>query len=146
MRTILAIALLLTTTAAVAEPIPERVEKLEKAIAHAEGFDRKNTIPSRYHNPGDLKSRPGIAKLPGQVRIGKAGHIVFHTDADGWTALQDYIAKLNEKHGTMTLQQIAKRYAQNWRPWLRIVTHEIGVDPRTPLGVYLEPVTEARND
>ena len=33
-----------------------KVERFAHAVAKAEGFGRKRTIPSRYHNPGDLKA------------------------------------------------------------------------------------------
>src|SRR5208282_4316140 len=40
---------------------PTKIERFAHAIAKAEGFYRKGTIPNRYFNPGDLKSKPGIA-------------------------------------------------------------------------------------
>lgn len=119
----------------------DRVEGLAKAIAHAEGFYQRGTIPARYHNPGDIKAVPGV-KYPGQVRIGKGQHIVFRTDADGWAALRhqiDVILRGQSAHYTldMTLNQVSRRYAANWRNWARYVGHVLGVPPSTTLRDYL---------
>jgi hypothetical protein len=127
---------------ALAQVDAQRVDALSHAIAAAEGFGIPHTIPTRYHNPGDLKSRPGITPLPGQVRIGKAGHIVFVNDAAGWTALHEYLTKIAEgrsRHYTasMTLYATSRVYAQAWRPWLRIVTKQLGVPATTRLNEFV---------
>jgi len=120
-----------------------KMDALECAIAKAEGFFQRGTLPARYHNPGDLKSRRGLTPLPGQIRLGKAGHIVFKTDADGWTALRNYYIKAMDGESrhfrpTMSLTQVSRVYAQRWRPWLRIVTKELAVAPTTTLADFLQ--------
>jgi hypothetical protein len=144
-----ALLILVLTAGAFAQsaPAPERVNSLASAIADAEGFGVRGVIPTRYHNPGDLKTIPAAAKLPGQKSIGKGGHVVFKSDAAGWAALKDQIAKMvdgRSKHfnADMTFAQVAKRYAGNWRPWVKIVTKELGVTPNTTLGTYLLPQVE----
>jgi hypothetical protein len=124
--------------------VPARLEALSRAIAKAEGYYIRGTIPNRYHNPGDLKSRPGLTPLAGQRKIGKAGHIVFVNDAAGWAALREYLTGIAEgrrKHyvASMTLSATSRVYAQRWQPWLRIVTKELGVPGSTPINVYLKP-------
>jgi hypothetical protein len=122
----------------------QKLDTLCHAIAQAEGFGRKGVIPTRYHNPGDLKSRPGLAPLEGQVRIGKGGHIVFKNDEAGWTALREYLTKIVEGRSrryvaSMTLSATSRVYAQRWQPWLRIVVASLGVPATTRLDEYLKP-------
>lgn len=120
----------------------QKLDKLCHAIAKAEGFYIKGTIPNRYANPGDLKA--GHTPLPGQRKIGKAGHIVFVNDEAGWAALREYLTGIAEgrrKHyvASMTLSATSRVYAQRWQPWLRIVTKELGVPGSTPINLYLKP-------
>lgn len=122
-------------------PDTSKVNDLATAISHAEGFGRRGTIPSRYHNPGDLKAHPDSVPLAGQVRLGKAGHIVFKDDEAGKAALRDYILKMvdgrsSHFHPNMTLSQVARVYAEDWRPWVRAVCTELGVPPTTTLRAY----------
>ena len=121
----------------------QKVDAFAHAIARAEGFGLRGAIPTRYHNPGDMKSRPGFTKLPGQKSIGKGGHIVFKNDAAGWAALKDQIAKMLDGRSrhfnpNMSIKQVAKHYAANWHPWVKIVTKELGVSPDTTLATYFK--------
>ncbi len=118
-----------------------KVDALATAISHAEGFGRRGTIPSRYHNPGDLKASSNSVLLPGQVRIGKAGHIVFKNEEAGKAALRDCILQMMDGrsahfNANMTLNQVARVYAKNWRPWVKIVSAELGVPATTTLRDY----------
>jgi len=122
-------------------PDTDKVNDLATAISHAEGFGKRHTIPSRYHNPGDLKAFSNSTQLPGQVRVGKAGHIVFRDDEAGKAALRDYILRMMDGRSAhfrpdLTLNQVARRYAQNWRPWVKVVSRELGVPPNTTLRAY----------
>src|ERR1700739_2751471 len=90
-----ALLIVLSSVGGYAEgPDTEKINDLATAISHAEGFGKRQTIPSRYHNPGDLKAFSGSTLLAGQVRIGKAGHIVFKDDEAGKAALREYIVKM----------------------------------------------------
>jgi hypothetical protein len=118
-----------------------KVNDLATAISHAEGFGIRGTIPNRYHNPGDLRTRPESPPLAGQVRIGKAGHIVFKDDEAGKAALRQCILQMLDGrsrhfHSDMTLNQVARVYAENWRPWVKAVSTELGVPPTTTLRAY----------
>jgi hypothetical protein len=122
-------------------PDMDRVNDLATAISHAEGFGIRGTIPNRYHNPGDLRIRPESPPLVGQVRIGKAGHIVFKDDEAGKAALRNCILQMVDGRSRyfrsdMTLNQVARVYAENWRPWVKIVSRELGVAPETTLRAY----------
>ncbi len=140
----LAVALLIVSSSVggrAQAPDTSKINDLATAISHAEGFGRRGTIPSRYHNPGDLKARKGSLPMAGQVRIGKAGHIVFKDDEAGKAALRDCIVKMVDGssryyHSNMTLNQVGRRYAENWRPWVKIVSTELGVTPNTSLRAY----------
>ena len=125
-------------------PDPAKVDDLATAISHAEGFGKPHTIPTRYHNPGDLKAFSDSTPIPGQVRIGKAGHIVFRDDEAGKAALRNYIVRMmdgssSHYRSSLTLNQVARRYAQDWRPWVKVVSRELGVSPNTTLRAYFNP-------
>ncbi len=118
-----------TLHAAVA-PSP-RVVQFAHAIAQAEGFYVKGSIPNRCHNAGDLKG----TKFPNQIGVCRGGHARFRTDADGWTALYRQIEKIQDGTSTKytnraTFRQVAKTYAQNYRPWLKIVTDLLDAEPQ----------------
>ncbi|MGC2321809.1 MAG: hypothetical protein WA463_04175 [Terriglobales bacterium] len=140
----LAVALLIVSSSVggYAEgPDTNKINDLATAISHAEGFGRRQTIPSRYHNPGDLKAFSSSTQLAGQVRIGKAGHIVFKDDEAGKAALREYIVRMvdgrsSHYHPNMTFSQVAHVYAENWRPWVKVVSRELGVPPNTTLRAY----------
>lgn len=60
---------------------------LALAIAHAEGFGKEGTIPTRAHNPGDLALGD-----KGHGTLGREKITVFADDSTGWAALE---AQLN---------------------------------------------------
>ena len=122
------------------------VERFAHAIARAEGFYRRGTIPNRYHNCGDLKSVRGFT-YPGQVGIGKGRHVIFANDTAGWNALYHQIGKMisgESRHYSpqMTINQIARFYAGNWRRWAHNVSHNLGVPSTTTLAEVLEAKNE----
>ncbi len=127
MRTFL-IALLLTTTCFA----QGRVQTLAKAIAKAEGFSKAGSLPSRYRNPGDLKAVRGY-RYPGQVGVGKGGHVIFRNASAGWLALEHELGKIvdgtSRYNVNMTLEEISKKYAGSWRTWSRNVARNLGARP-----------------
>lgn len=117
-----------------------KLDTFAHAVAKAEGFGVRGAIPTRYHNPGDLKTKSSY-KWPGQIRIGKGGHVVFKNDAAGWAALRYQIRMAlqgNSKvyNADMTIHQVAKKYAGNWRRWAKNVAHNLGVEPTMTLREY----------
>jgi len=128
--------------------MPERplsnVERFAHAIAKAEGYGMKHVIPTRYHNPGDLKAVKGFT-YPGQIGIGKGRHVIFANDTAGWNALYHQISKMisgESRHysPSMTINQIARFYAGDWRRWARNVSHNLGVPSTTTLAEVLEEI------
>jgi hypothetical protein len=149
-KLLLFISLVLPVISAAQTVDQQKVSQMATAVAHAEGFGVRQAIPTRYHNPGDIKTIPSAAKLPGQKSIGKGGHVVFKNDAAGWAALTDQINKMVDGRShhfnpDMTIAQVARKYAGNWRPWVKIVTRELDITPTTRLRellfVYDEPPT-----
>src|SRR5579859_5530391 len=132
MRLLLFISFLLFSVMAAAQNLSaDRVDKLAYAISRAEGFGLRGTIPTRYHNPGDIKVVRGV-RFPGQRGIGKGGHVIFRTDVDGWAALKNQIVKMANGNSSfynpdMTIMQVARKYATNHRPWAKRVAFELGV-------------------
>jgi hypothetical protein len=116
--------IILMTTATLAQ-----TSDLAHAIAKAEGYFQKGTIPQRYRNPGDLKAIRGY-EYTGQSGVGKGGHVIFRSEAAGWAALNHQIEKMvvgGRYSADMTLVQVAKKYASDWRIWSRNVAHNLGV-------------------
>ena len=118
----------------------DRIQDFAQAVARAEGFYQKGSIPSRYRNPGDLKVRRG-EKYPGQVGIGKKSHVIFRTDAAGWAALRHQIEKVLDGSSRvytvhMTILQVAKKYAGDYRRWAGNVARTLGIKPTETLSEY----------
>ena len=127
----------------------DRIQTLAEAIAKAEGYGRKHAIPTRYHNAGDLKVVRGYT-YPGQIGVGKANHVRFRSDQDGWAALRHQIEMIISGASThysvnMSLQEMSKHYAGNHRVWTKNVAHNLGVPQDTSLWEILgvPPVLEA---
>lgn len=136
MRTILLAALLLTTSFCFAE---NRVHDLATAIAKAEGFGVRNSLPTRTRNPGDIKALKNY-RFPGQVGTLK-GYVVFKNDKAGWEALRHQIKKIVDGESrysvNLTLKQLGKRYAES-RIWPRVVATYLGVEPDAYLWEILD--------
>jgi len=143
MRTILLAALLLTTSCFA----QDRVEPLVKAIAKAEGFGVKGTIPTRCHNAGDIKALRNY-RFPGQVGVRKQ-YVVFKSDKAGWEALRHQIEKIiageSRYSVNLTLKQLGKRYAES-SIWPRVVAKYLSVTPETYLWEILDtpPALESK--
>jgi hypothetical protein len=128
---------LVGTLHAAVQPSP-KVVQLAHAIATAEGYYVPNSLPNRCFNPGDLK---GVS-FPGQRGVCKGGHAKFRSREAGWAALYNQVQKIADGTSTKytrhaTFQQVAKTYAQNYRPWLKIVTKTLRVDENDEVGAFL---------
>jgi hypothetical protein len=126
-------AILLTTAFCSAQ---DRVNDLARAIAKAEGFGVKGAVPTRTHNPGDIRSTNGV-RYPGQVGLNKQYYVVFKNDRAGWSALRHQIEKIIAGESgfynvNMTLKQLGRKYATSPR-WAKSIAHNLGVKPSTEL-------------
>ena len=104
-----------------------RVQQLAAAIGHAEGFGVRHAKPTRFHNPGDLKT------------LGK--YRVFRTDAEGWAALQAQIVRIllgQSRAYTLetTINRMGQRYAHG-PLWAKNVAKVLGVPGTTTLREFL---------
>lgn len=112
------------------------VVKVAEAIAAAEGFNVKGSIPARNHNPGDL-----TADTIGRA-IGKEGmYVTYAKDSDGWDALYQQV-RLMFNGGSrvytsdMTISQVAAKYAPSANErdvWAANVAAKLGVSVFTKL-------------
>lgn len=81
------------------------VNDLMDAIGDEEGFGRPDTLPTRNHNPGDLRHSPHsfhTAAAPDAI-----GQI--DNDADGWQDLHDQLERYVGRK--FTLRQAVYEYA-----------------------------------
>jgi hypothetical protein len=138
MKTLFTTALLLLTAQLwAATP----TQQLMRAIAKAEGYGVPGSVPTRYHNPGDIRASRGV-RYPGQVGLDKRGYVIFKSDHYGWDAMQRQFDKIVDGRSqfysvNMTLRQLAKRYATS-PLWVKNVAKNLGVTPDTTLAEILD--------
>jgi len=141
----------LTSGLAACEDVCGQYRQFSWAIAKAEGFFLKGSIPYRDHNPGDIKALHGHT-FPGQVGIDKHGHVIFRNDNKGWAALQNQVRKMCVESGRyspqMTIQQIGHKYAKDWKQWSNNVARNMNCDPRTTLAELFDipPVVRVQSN
>jgi hypothetical protein len=147
MRKLLAVAVftivfLLGTIVSAQEVDVGNLHKLALAISKAEGFGVKNTIPTRYHNPGDIRTcRPGL-HYPGQVGISHHCYVIFCSDAAGFSALESNLRKIATGKSVyyapdITINKMARLYATNWHTWAKNVAKNLDVPTDTRLADLL---------
>lgn len=123
------------------------VHTLADAIARTEGFYSKGTIPNRYHNPGDIRSRLPHA-YPGQVGLNRSGYVIFRSDRYGWAALHAQIQRVIDGTSTqydqsMTFAEIAKVYATDPR-WKKSVCKILKITPALTFQEYFNLAPRVR--
>ena len=120
----------------------QKLENFAQAVAKAEGFGVKGTIPTRCHNPGDLRSFIKGVHYPGQIGTTNHGYMVFKNDAAGFAALKTYIRKMASGESRrytpeMSLTKIGRIYAGGAHVWAKNVSHYLGVEPTVTLASLL---------
>jgi hypothetical protein len=112
------------------------MSKLARLIAQEEGFGIPGTLPTRNHNPGDLRHSPHSQHPGSPEAIG-----AIDTDEHGWADLERQLA-LYAKRGLTLREMIIDYYAppeeNNSEAYLAFVCKELGVDPRTTVAQALE--------
>lgn len=114
---------------------PPAVQQFATAIAKAEGFYVRNSVPARAHNPGSLKV-PGWA---GPV-LGD-GISAFDSDGQGWTALYRQLQLIVNGESAiysldMTIADMARRWTATTTEqgaWATNVARALGADVNDPL-------------
>jgi len=127
----------------------KKLDAFAHAIARAEGFGAKNTIPTRCHNPGDIRSSRSGHRYEGQVGLNKRGYVIFKNDAAGFAALKDQLQLMvsgESKHynADMTIARVAKVYSGGSRAWSKIVSKHLDVSASTTLRDYFELPPDVR--
>ncbi len=121
----------------------QKLDAFAHAIARAEGFGTKNTIPTRCHNPGDIRSSRNGHHYAGQVGLNKRGYVIFKNDAAGFAALKDQLQLIvsgQSKHynADMSIAYVAKVYSGGSRAWSKIVSKHLDVPASTTLRSYFD--------
>jgi hypothetical protein len=146
MRKLLAVVFtvaLMLGVASAQEVDSDKLHQLAVAISKAEGFGMKGAVPTRYHNPGDIRTfRPGV-RYPGQVGINRQHYAIFRNDKAGFAALESNLRKIavgeSAYYGSeMTINKMAKLYATKWRIWAKNVAKNLDVPVNTKLIDILE--------
>ena len=117
---------------------------LAKAIAVAEGFGVSGAVPTRAHNPGDLK----IPNWSGAT-TGQEGITVFPDDETGWNALYAQLQRIQIGHSHIyKLDMTFWQFAFHWtdteeKSWISNVVYELqnlgySVDENTKLGEFFQ--------
>jgi hypothetical protein len=117
----------------------QQVHTFAVAVAKTEGFYIRGTIPNRLHNPGDICTSLPHA-YPGQRGLYRR-YAVFKSDQWGWAALEAQIQKVIDGSSTkytadMTIAQVARVYAENWRYWGTTVARLLHVTPETTVAEF----------
>jgi len=106
------------------------------AIAKQEGFFVRGSKPNRLHNPGDIRVSVG-QKFPGQIGTDSQGYAIFKNDYWGWAALEHLVRKMcvDSPHYSpqMSIQQVGRHYATDWKNWSAGVARNMKCDPHTTL-------------
>jgi hypothetical protein len=129
-----------------AESYGQSVDDVAHAIAKTEGFRVAGTLPSRLHNPGDIRSRLPHA-YAGQVGL-YHGYVVFKNDKFGWAALHAQIQRVidgtsRQYDQSMTFGQIARVYAADPK-WGKTVCKILKISPATTFQEYFEIAPRVR--
>ena len=149
-KLLLLLILLLPALSAAQDVDKQKVALFATAVAHAEGFGVPRAIPTRYHNPGNIRSTRTGHHYAGQIGLNRSGYVIFKNDAYGWKALREQLVLMASGQSAhynthMTITSVAKMYATGWRTWSKNVAKQLGVEPTTTLAEFfnLEPTAPA---
>lgn len=120
-------------------PQGDKIWDIARAIAIAEGADQPGSNPDRLNNPGDISD--GASTYGSEAHSG-SNVTTFPDKETGWSWL--YRKLENVANGkshvfstSMTWTEFAQKYAGNWQNWVKNVTRELGVDPSSTFGDYI---------
>jgi len=111
---------------------PQPIKTFAQAIARAEGFGNAGAIPTRAHNPGDLK-------IPNKPTLAGTSITEFSGDDEGWSALYKQLwLILTGSSGVYDLDMSIADMARLWTAtqssaWAQNVASYVGAPTSTPL-------------
>jgi hypothetical protein len=79
---------------------------LARLIAQREGFGIPGTLPTRNHNPGDLRHSPHSQHDPGNPD----GIGIIDSDADGWADEERQLRLYCVEHPDITIKDMIEQY------------------------------------
>lgn len=120
-------------------PTGDRIWNIAQAIAIAEGANVPGSNPDRLNNPGDISD--GAGTFGSQAHSG-SNVTTFPDKETGWSWLYNKLENIarGKSHvfsPSMTWEEFAQKYAGNWQNWVNNVTRELGVDPSSTFGDYV---------
>lgn len=123
-------------------PIQSKVIQFAQAIAHAEGFGIPGTVPTRFHNPGDLGPGDCGSECISSTFTAGSNVCQLKDDDTGWRLLYAKLQRIFDGRSSvynvnMTFTQFAQKYAGDWQNWVNNVTRVLGVTPQTTIREWL---------
>lgn len=120
-------------------PTGDKYWDIAHAIAFAEGANVKGDNPDRLNNPGDISD---WANTYGYEQHSGSKVTHFPDKETGWNKLYQKLVNIGEGVSEsyspdMTWTQIAQKWAGNWRNWVSNVTAQLGVDPNSTFGDFV---------
>lgn len=110
--------------------------RLAQLIAQMEGFGKRGTIPTRLHNPGDLRHGPGASHSPGNPD----GIGTYTSDEAGARDLQRQLTLYAERG--YDLRKLIEVYAppveNNTSQYLKFICDGLSLCPESPLTIALQ--------
>lgn len=118
-----------------AQLMAQAPDKLAALIADEEGFGLPGALPTRDHNPGDLRHSPHSDHPGDHNGIG-----VIDTDQDGWADLERQL-EIYAAH-SMTLRSAVYAFAppneNDSERYLEFICQGLGCSPDTPVAEALK--------
>lgn len=128
------------------DTLQEKADALAEAIAVAEGFFVKHSLPAVIHNPGDLElGDRGFGTQSGKTVYQKADPAADLKDgSDGWSALRQQCLRMLS--GASFVYSVGDSFAvvaQKWTggdnapQWAECVCSKLGIDPSWTIRDYV---------
>ena len=120
-------------------PTGSKIWDIARAIAIAEGANVSGSNPDRLNNPGDISD--GASTYGSEAHSG-SNVTTFPDKETGWSWLHNKLENiaLGKSHVfsvSLTWTEFAQKYAGSWQNWVSNVTRELGVDPNSTFGDYV---------
>lgn len=111
------------------------MSRLAELIAKEEGFGIPGSVPTRDHNPGDLRHSPHSQHEGDLNGIGQ-----IDTDADGWADLERQLQLYADRQMTLraAIYAFAPPEENDSERYLQFICNGLGLSPDTPVSEALK--------